>query len=155
MVEHDANGEPWTIETLRVHLIALIKANDQRYDQRFEAQNNAFNVAFAAEQEFVKAALAAADKAVAKAEGASEKRFDAINEFRQSLSDQARLLMPRSECEKLIEAVKESVGKIELSVQGVVGQRTGSHDSSAMIVAVIAAIAAVSSVIVLLIRHSA
>lgn len=153
MIERDANGDPWTVETLRMHLLAIIKANDQRYDQRVDALNNAFNVAFAAEQEFVKAALAAADKAVAKAETAAEKRFEALNEFRLSLSDQARLLMPRLECEKLIEAVKESVGKLELSVQGVVGRRVGSHDSTAMIIAVIAAAASVASVIILFLKH--
>lgn len=154
MVDKDANGEPWTVETLRMHLLAIIKANDLRYDQRFEAQLNAFNVAFAAEQDFVKAALAAADKAVAKAETAAEKRFEAINEFRQSLSDQSRLQMPRSECEKLIEALKERIGKIESSVQSVVGQRVGSHENLATVVAIIAGIAAVASAIILFLKHT-
>jgi hypothetical protein len=42
-------------------------------------------------------ALSGADKAVSKAEAATEKRFDAVNEFRQTLADQAASLMPRAE----------------------------------------------------------
>ncbi len=43
-------------------------------------------------------ALSASDKAVTKAEMAAEKRFEGINEFRKTLSDQAAHFMPRLEC---------------------------------------------------------
>lgn len=42
-------------------------------------------------------ALTASDKAVSKAEGANEKRFEGVNEFRGQLADQAQTLMPRTE----------------------------------------------------------
>jgi hypothetical protein len=57
----------WTIETLKAHFDELRKSDKQAID----------------------AALAAAEKAVQKAEMASERRFEGVNEFRQTLSDQA------------------------------------------------------------------
>lgn len=56
-----------------------------RNEQRFQAQEKA-----------VIAAMLSADRAVAKAEAASEKRFESVNEFRGTLSDQVRLFIPRS-----------------------------------------------------------
>ena len=64
----------------------LIDANDKNYKQRFE------NVV-----EATKSALAAADRAVTKAESATEKRFEGVNEFRNTLSDQQRTFIPRQE----------------------------------------------------------
>ena len=40
---------------------------------------------------------------------ASEKRFDSVNEFRNTLADQQRTLMPRAESEVRINALTEKV----------------------------------------------
>jgi hypothetical protein len=109
MPERDPNGDEWTLKTLRV----LIEANDLRYSQRFAAQSEALSAAFTAQQNAVNAALTAADRAVLKAESASEKRFDAVNEFRASLADQSRLLMPRAESEQASKTLKEQMDKLE------------------------------------------
>lgn len=63
--------------SLKEYVETLLREMELRNSQRFDAQEKA-----------VSAALAAAEKAVTKAETASEKRFDGVNEFRQSLSDQ-------------------------------------------------------------------
>lgn len=55
--------------------------------------------------EKVALALNAADKAVTKAEIAAEKRFEGVNEFRATLSDQAMLLMPRTEVVALVDNI--------------------------------------------------
>ncbi|MFI6236676.1 hypothetical protein ACIBD9_24210 [Micromonospora sp. NPDC050784] len=47
----------------------------------------------------VELALAGADKAVSKAETATEKRFESVNEFRQTLSDQTKTFIARVEFE--------------------------------------------------------
>ncbi|MEU7752715.1 hypothetical protein [Micromonospora sp. NPDC049171] len=52
-------------------------------------------------------ALAAADKAVTKAEIATEKRFESVNEFRQTLSDQTKTFIARVE----FEVVRDSHAK--------------------------------------------
>ncbi len=52
---------------------------------------------FANMEKTVGAALVASDKAVAKAEMATEKRFENVNEFRAALQDQTATLLPKSE----------------------------------------------------------
>lgn len=69
-----------------LHLKELLAAADRRYEQRFDAQEKA-----------VQAALNAAKDAVNKAEQASEKRLDSVNEFRAQLRDQAGTFVTRSE----------------------------------------------------------
>lgn len=72
--------------SLRDFLLALTDAADRRYEQRFRDQERA-----------VDAALDAAAKAVDKAELASEKRFDAVNEFRAQQADLIAGFLPRPE----------------------------------------------------------
>lgn len=105
----DAGGG-WTTETLLAHVTAVmdqierrvttrIDANDKRYEQRFLDAQLAVNTAMAAAEKAVASALSAAKEAVVKAETASDKRFEGVNEFRATLADQQRMLMPRTEAE--------------------------------------------------------
>ncbi len=64
----------------------VIDERDRQYGQRFDAQEKA-----------VAAALAAAKEAVTKAEVAAEKRFDSVNEFRNTLKDQTGTFVTRNE----------------------------------------------------------
>lgn len=66
-------------------------------DAAFAAQRSAVEAAFAAQKSAVDSALASADRAVTKAEAASEKRFESVNEFRQTLSDQTSSFITRVE----------------------------------------------------------
>jgi hypothetical protein len=102
----------------------LMAAHDKRYEQRFEAsqkaleaalvaQKDAVKEAFAAQKEAIQAALASADRAVTKAEIASEKRFEGVNEFRAQLGDQQRTLMPRAEAENRLAAMADKIGVLE------------------------------------------
>jgi hypothetical protein len=59
---------------------------DRRYEDRFKATDDKTSLA-----------LTASEKAVTKAETATEKRFDSVNEFRKTLSDQAAEFLPRRE----------------------------------------------------------
>jgi hypothetical protein len=54
----------------------------------------------------------AADRAVAKAEAASERRFESVNEFRATLADQATQLMPRAEAEARILALADKLSEL-------------------------------------------
>src|SRR5688500_19776952 len=93
-------------------LNALISEHDRRYQQRYESQQENVVAALTAQKEQVAAALMSADRAVVKAETASEKRFDAVNEFRATLADQAAQLMPRSEAESRLQALGEKLGDL-------------------------------------------
>src|ERR1700685_214980 len=83
------------------------------------------DIRFDAQEKAVNAALAASDRAVNKAEMASEKRFDAVNEFRAALADSARLLMPRSEAEQRMAAIEKMVNDIKITVDAVNNKYTG------------------------------
>src|SRR6185369_5329462 len=107
MTGETRSGESgWTVDTLHAFLHAVINERDVRYEQRFQAQQNALQERFEAQQKSihdllmaaekaVAIAMASADRAVLKAEAAAEKRFEGVNEFRATLSDQAVRLMPR------------------------------------------------------------
>lgn len=75
----------------------LLDERDRRYTERFDAQEKATDAALAAQKEAIAAALNAAQTAVTKAEVASEKRFDSVNEFRAQQGDLIRTFVQRRE----------------------------------------------------------
>jgi small-conductance mechanosensitive channel len=79
-------------------LHAIINERERSNNQRFDAQEKA-----------VAAALAAAEKAVTKAELAAEKRFDAVNEFRGQLKDQADTFATRNEIDIRFRGIEEKI----------------------------------------------
>lgn len=97
--------------SLLQHIKALLAEKDVRDQQRFDAQTTATQAALAAVKEATQAALTAAKEAVVKAENASEKRFEGVNEFRQTLSDQASTFISRSEFNALKERLDRGEGR--------------------------------------------
>lgn len=91
----------WTVDTLEINLSGKIEALD-----RFCVTS------FAQSKERVDMALAASDKAISKAEQATEKRFEGVNEFRATLADQAALLLPRSEFQVQQNAIAEKLSTL-------------------------------------------
>lgn len=96
--ETERQPSGWTIDTALEHMRSLLVEKDLRDEQRFRAQQAA-----------VQAELAGLARAVDKAEVATEKRFEGVNEFRSQLADQARDFMPRREAEQAIEAVRSLI----------------------------------------------
>lgn len=116
----DKTGSGWTFETFRQYVLALL--------EQFKALREADRIT-------LNAALAAADRAVAKAEAATEKRFESVNEFRSTLSDQAANLMPRAEADvkiqnlaKDLNALSARVEKAETAQQGVTSSALGKRE---------------------------
>lgn len=123
---------------------------DLRDQQRYDAQTTAVNTAMLAQTVAMQAALAAAEKAVGKAEVAAEKRFDATNEFREQLRDQAGTLMPRSESEARLLNVVEKIETLRITqdlkttdlakrLDQMQGTYTGKQQSWGILVSVIVA----------------
>jgi len=106
--------EQWTVETLREHFTSLMKLESDKNDVRFQAM-----------KESTTTALAAAQRAVEKAEGAVEKRLEGMNEFRGSLADQARLLMPRAEADSRIYALGEQLKDLASRIDRQEGRGSG------------------------------
>ena len=71
-----------------VSVAQLLRETDRRYEERFAAQEKA-----------VAAALASAKEAVAKAENAAERRFEALNELRGAVTDILGKTLTRTEAE--------------------------------------------------------
>lgn len=87
---------------LKDYFETMIAEADKRYQQRFDAQSKA-----------ISDALQAAEKAVSKAEVATEKRFESVNEFRKTLSDQTITLMPRAEASTRFDAMSEKIDQLQ------------------------------------------
>ena len=92
-------------ETLQQQLDQRLTAMQTLLDQRYAAQSQAFSEARSTALDSVRAALASAEAAVTKAETATEKRFESVNEFRQSLADQTSAFMTRDEVNVRIQSL--------------------------------------------------
>jgi hypothetical protein len=128
----DIGSSQWTLQTLQDHLVMLINANDKRYDERDKSTKVAMD-----------AALAAAKEAVIKAEGASEKRFDSVNEFRATLADQQRTLMPRAEVELLYKTLSDKIDALTEDAHTATGVKTGVRELAAYVIAATGVVMAV------------
>jgi uncharacterized protein with LGFP repeats len=129
-----------SIETLKVQ----IKALDEKFTLWFAETNKRNDQRFQAQQEAVQAALISAEKAVTKAEMASERRFEAVNEFRQSLSDQTMTYMPRTEYTVQHQALSdklslssERIAALEKKIIEIASRGTGRNDVWVIMVAVL------------------
>jgi hypothetical protein len=146
--ETEAYISGWTTDTLHAHLMHLLTERQLRYEQRFEAQEQRhaeraesietrFEGRFEAQEKAFTAAIEAAERAVGKAEMASEKRFDSVNEFRATLTDQAATLMPRSEAETRFSALNEKLGDLTDRFNRETGKNQGVGIAWMVLVAVI------------------
>lgn len=124
----------WSTETAVDHLLAIISAserryldliaglekrvvdsielNDRRYEERFSASQKALELGLAGTKSEISVALAASKEAVLKAENATEKRFESVNEFRGTLDNQQRTLIPRSEVDALMRGVDTRISQL-------------------------------------------
>ncbi len=127
---------------------AAVAEVDKRSQQRFDAQQQAVQDALLAQEKAVNAALTAADRAVAKAEAAAERRFDSVNEFRSTLSDQATTLMPRGEAEAKLTSLNDRLIEVSRLTERNEGKGMGQGIIMVYIFGGLAAIAGLASVIV-------
>lgn len=159
--ETEEKPSGWTVDTLHAMFRvwfnekdrrddALRLEKDRRDEQRFEAQQLALRDALLSQEKAVNAALQAAQQAVTKAEMAAEKRFDAVNEFRGQLADQATNLMPRNEATVLLNAIAERVNKLESGSDVGHGRGKGLADGWGYLVAAVGLAAAVVAIIIAL-----
>ena len=85
------------LEERTSNIKAIIDINDKNYCHRFENLS-----------EMTHMALTNADKATTKAEAAIEKRFDSVNEFRLTLSDQTQTFLTRAEFDAKWESMEKN-----------------------------------------------
>ena len=144
-------------------ILSLIAERDKQYAQRFEAQEKALafavtnvnqkfealekaiairfeqqekstTVALSAAEKAVQAALVAAKEAVAKAESAAEKRFESVNEFRNTLKDQQLLLQTRTEASSTANALDRRISEVASKVNEISNKAEGASNLWAYLV---------------------
>jgi hypothetical protein len=115
----------WTVDTLKEFLSQQMAQNDRRYLELFEQKAASGRQVIEAQREAVNAALAAADRAVQKAEAGAEKRFESVNEFRNTLSDQQRNLIPRSEVMVIVASLTDKIESTTKQLDALVAERRG------------------------------
>lgn len=86
--------------SLREYLTSLILAAEKRSDARFDQMKEMVDTAFSSSQ-----------KAIEKAEMATERRFEGVNEFRAQLSDQATRFVTRETLDALIEKLEAQIDR--------------------------------------------
>jgi hypothetical protein len=131
---------------LRQHFEALLAEKDKRDNQRFEASQQALTAALIAQETAVRAAMTAAEKAVTKAEAATEKRFESVNEFRKTLSDQTSTFPNRIELQALAERVSDLATRMDRTE----GKSTGLNAGWAYLIGAASFVALVITIFVAL-----
>ena len=95
---------------------AVHDADKEYLATRLEALQRESALGLNSVKESIALALSAAKEAVNKAEMANEKRFDGVNEFRATLADQQRLLIPRMEVDVIIKALEGKITALNAAV---------------------------------------
>ena len=81
--------------------------------------------------------MQAAKEATVKAETAADKRFESVNEFRQTLSDQTNTFVPRPEYTAQHKALEDKVDAVTDRMNLLHGRSSGYSQSWAIFVALI------------------
>ena len=105
-------------------------------DMRFDAADRA-----------TQAAILAAERATTKAESASERRFESVNEFRAALSDSQRLMLPRGEYDQIHSGLVERVNNLTERFNALTERGKGSHDLWLILVALAGVLTGAVSII--------
>ena len=135
-----------SVEPAGKGLIASLSTSTKTYIAGgFAMHNTAFVVA----EKAVQAALAAADRAVSKAELAADKRFESVNEFRKTLDDQQRTLMPRPEVNVMFGGLTDKIGALKEQMEGLLAERAGLRGGWGYAVGVVGFILALGSLIMI------
>jgi choline dehydrogenase-like flavoprotein len=103
MVMAEGNSNGWTFDTLYIHVMEISKAA----------------------KEGVNAAMASAEKAILKAETATEKRFDSVNEFRQAMRDQQENFANKSETNMRLEDLAKRLDRVTSGMEIASGRSSG------------------------------
>lgn len=139
--ETEKNVSAWTIDSLKEHFETRFAETDHRYEQRFNDQDKAVN-----------AAMNSAEKAVTKAEAASERRFEAVNEFRATLADQASHFISRTEALARADANAEKIDALQARLDRIEGNKGGLKDGWSYLVGIVGLASTVIAIVIMLSR---
>jgi vacuolar-type H+-ATPase subunit I/STV1 len=114
-------GGEWDFSTLKTYVDSLIEANDRRYEQRFGDSQTAIAAALAGVKLGGDAALVAQKEAAAKAEEASERRFEA----------------QRTETNQRMDELSRQISDLKQALSGLGGRSVGIKEMWGYIIAAV------------------
>lgn len=117
-------------------LYAVMNERERALDQRLSAL-----------RETLVQSIASAEKAVAKAEAASEKRFEGVNEFRNTLKDQQTTFTTRPEVEVRFKNLEERFSVLQSRFNAEQSQKEGTTWLWGVLVGAIGLLVAAGSVL--------
>jgi chromosome segregation ATPase len=123
----------------------LTVLRDEKYDDKLNSFKEGVSLRFAAQEKAVAAAMAASQAAIDKAESAAQRRFEGVNEFRNTLSDQQRTLIPRAEAEVRISAIEKQLDTLRDELTSVRARSLGVAAGWGWAVGVVGIVIAVAS----------
>ena len=106
-----------------------------------------FNKILQAHDDKNKLAFDALQRAVDKAEIATEKRFESVNEFRTQLGDQARSFMPRTEYEVTHKNLDTKIDVISKLVDRIENRKEGGNNMYLLITSIVALLVGIISIV--------
>jgi len=180
-IAHIADQNNLRFQLIQEELDRRFREVQLQIDQRFDSSKQAVDAALISADKAVQAALKSAETAVNKADVAAEKRFDSVNEFRQTLSDQTKSFVTSDRYDGLgsrVDDLRDRLTRVEsvaqgastaqavsradrgLAIQGSDSQQNADYYRQAQMkawismgIAVIAVLASIVSIIVVVLVH--
>ena len=122
---NEYNEKRWNVYSLKEYFDMAIAKMDEKIEQRF----------------------CAVKEAVDKADKATEKRFEGVNEFRNAMGDQQRTFIPRREFEISIDSLSRKIVDIEKHMDKIANMKAGGNVVLAYIISAISFVVAIVSLI--------
>jgi hypothetical protein len=108
------------------NLQSQVDNNSKRVEDIHRSISLSIEAGLSSSREVTQVAFAASEKAIFKAETANEKRFESVNEFRQTLTDQTASFMPRAQVEALLVNLNDKIVAISSRMDRSEAAKTGS-----------------------------
>lgn len=108
------NMERWNVYSLKEYVDLALNNLDEKIEQRFISTKDA----------------------VDKADRATDKRFESVNEFRQQLNDQARQFVTKEEYKVAHRAIEDKVEQVNVGISRIENRKEGSNLTLLYIVAI-------------------
>lgn len=147
----------WTTGTLKVYhddkinaVEKVAAAETKRIDSDIQQLNILLDERSVNQEKGVHAALEATKEAIAKSDAATEKRFESVNEFRRTLSDQTNTFLPRAEYIASHKPLEDKIIELTNRLNIMSGQKEGSELTIGKIYAAIGVVGAILGIIILL-----
>jgi hypothetical protein len=130
----------------------LMDKQAKRYDQVLEERDTRYQQRFEATEKHTALGFGSAEKAITKAEMATEKRFEGVNEFRAQLDMQQRTYMPRTEVAAMEVSVMNRLGGLEKQIDAMIAKEQGVKGGWGYAVGVVGFVLALASLIMVLVQ---